>query len=205
MSLDAAKKTQLEQRAVIGLLVVFLVVLVGAMKNTRIFRASRAPAPQTAALMEHVDMSKTLPETLKEHWQRMEPAPEIQTQALRPASAASSAPLYTAHHLRDPLQSLLPELPQPQTAQDTSGISQKAPVSQAPLPPLKVEGLWWETQQPRAIINGEVYGVGDQVSGATIKAIGRDGVTFEFDGRLVEVGITAGKAGGVGSQASRWR
>ena len=203
MSMDPAKKAQFEQRAILALLAVFLVVLVGALKNMGMLRGGLAPAAHTAALVQQVDVSKTLPETFKEHWQRMEPAPEVQTQALRPASAASSAPLYTAHHLRNPLESLLPELPTTQATDTSPAQRQRKP--ETPLPSLRVEGLWWEAQQPRAIINGEVYQIGDQVSGATITAIGRDGVTFEFDGRLVEVGITAGKAGGVGSQASQWR
>lgn len=204
MKWDAAKKARFEQRAVLGLLVVFLVVLAGSLKNVGLLRGRRAPAPQTVAFIQHVDVSKTLPETFKEHWQRMEPQQEVATQTLRPASAALSAPLYNAHDLRDPLESLLPEVPKAPVEEAAANAHQPLHVER-PMPSLRVEGLWWETQQPRAIINGEVYGIGDQVSGATIRAIGRDGVTLEFDGRFVQVEMATGKSGGVGSQTSQWR
>ena len=44
-----------------------------------------------------------------------------------------------------------------------------------------VEGLIWGAVKPKAIINGEIYTVGDKLGLAEIVAISKDGVKLEYD------------------------
>lgn len=44
-----------------------------------------------------------------------------------------------------------------------------------------VEGLIWSTNKPKAIINGQLYGIGDKLDEAEITKIDKDGVVLIFD------------------------
>ncbi|HAJ56863.1 MAG TPA: hypothetical protein DCL35_03725 [Candidatus Omnitrophica bacterium] len=45
---------------------------------------------------------------------------------------------------------------------------------------LDVTGIVWGEAMPKAIINDEVYGIGDQVNEATIMNINKDGILLKF-------------------------
>ena len=97
-----------------------------------------------------------------------------------PTAVNTSA--YDAESLRDPMKSLLP---QPTAVQATSSQGQKviAAPPPAPTPPKgALQGMVWGTGNPQAIIDGEVYRVGDMMKGAKIVAITPDGVTVETQG-----------------------
>lgn len=172
--MEAAKKSQLEQSAVIVLLGVFVVTLIGALRGAGVFK---------------VKTSQGLPTEI--------PRSEI---AVEPSVAPSppqppAQPTYTAQTFRDPLRSLLPPPPfnpnlpvQPPMTVSPSGLG---PGSAEPATPLMivVQGLVWGGPEPRAIIDDEVYSVGDVVHGATIKAIAREGITLEQGGRTIAVTI----------------
>lgn len=45
----------------------------------------------------------------------------------------------------------------------------------------EVQGLIWATNKPKAIINNEIYNVGDRLGPAEITKIDKEGVTLIFD------------------------
>ena len=60
---------------------------------------------------------------------------------------------------RDPFESILPK-------EDLRLKKEEAIVkAQVAAPKLKVEGILWGSNKPRAIINGKVYGVGEVIQG----------------------------------------
>ena len=62
-------------------------------------------------------------------------------------------------------------------------------VSQRSLPALRVQGIIWGGDRPQAIINDRIVELGDDVEGATIKSIQKDGVNVLFDGKIAHVAI----------------
>lgn len=183
--MDAQQKTQLERRVVAGLLVVFAVVFfLGPLKSMGLFKRQAAPAPSTPEM--------TPPDQAQ--------APGVPQQ--RPVEPAAPVPVarYTAHDLRDPLQSLLPTQKtagsQGAIQQDAAGgVEPVVPTTPAlPVPLLTVQGLWWGSEQPKAIINGDVYGVDETVDGAKILSIGRDGVIIEWGGQAIPLTTQPGSS-----------
>ena len=45
-------------------------------------------------------------------------------------------------------------------------------------PSVKISGLVWNTERPQAIINNNVYDIGDSIEGWTITNISKDGITI---------------------------
>jgi len=104
-----------------------------------------------------------------------------------PARAAQAAPRYTASAVRDPLQSLLPGESAPTASARSTAAHSRSHATRPPQPPpslptLLFQGRFWGGKAPIAIINGDVYGVGETVGGATIRAIDDRGVELEFGG-----------------------
>ncbi|MBI4341188.1 MAG: general secretion pathway protein GspB [Candidatus Omnitrophica bacterium] len=142
---------------------------------------------------------------MKKHWEIMDPK-IMQVEEARPGQAAPIR-AYTAQDLRDPFKELLP--PPPAQAAAAPMASQAVPVASAarpaplPLPTLLLSGIWWSVQ-PRALINGEVYGIGDHVQGATVKRISPEGVTVEFNGREILLQTSNVSAGGKRPRVANW-
>ena len=103
---------------------------------------------------------------------------------LRESASAGHDGGYHAESLRDPMKSLLPP-PAPPPVSPQAGAKPAAPVIMPPAATL--EGMLWGGSQPRAILNGEVYQVGDFVAGAKIVSIDRNGVTVEVSGTTFEL------------------
>jgi len=125
--------------------------------------------------------SQPLTAAVSAHLKQIE-APFQSLEVTSPAPQPAAEPLYAASVMRDPLQSLLPaEGPE---VMSTTTTDTTTPTPQAPqLPPVvALQGLFWGGPVPTAIINGEVYRIGDTVSGATIRAIDRRGIELEFQG-----------------------
>lgn len=55
------------------------------------------------------------------------------------------------------------------------------------MPSLKVTGLVWNTDQPRAIINGQIVGIGDMVQDVKILNISKDSIEILFDGKTTAI------------------
>ena len=52
-----------------------------------------------------------------------------------------------------------------------------------PLPGINIAGVVWNTDRPQAIINGQIAGIGDMVSGVKIIDIQKTGITVLFQDR----------------------
>jgi hypothetical protein len=177
--MDAPKKAALEKRMIIGLLCLFGVTFTGALRHLGVFGHASART-QASRPAEQVRIKNTLVETIQEHRMRMTPREPDTAPAVAP-TASVRAPAYTAGELRDPMKSLLPH-PQ-REIQRGSASKAEEPTPAKPLPPsLSVNGILWGGPKPQAIINNEVYGVGDAVGGVTILSIDQGGVTVEYQG-----------------------
>ena len=51
----------------------------------------------------------------------------------------------------------------------------------------KVQGVFWGAARPQAIINRKVLSVGDEIKGAKILSISKEGVTLLFEGKEVSL------------------
>ncbi len=88
-------------------------------------------------------------------------------------------------------------VPKPQPLVQPVVVSQPPPVAQPvyqpPPPPrpvmpsLKVTGLVWNTDQPGAIINGQIVGIGDTIQDVKILNIYKDTIEILFDGRTTAI------------------
>ena len=68
----------------------------------------------------------------------------------------------------------------------------KTPPAAAPLPivwpaELKVGAIFFSTTNPRVLISGNLYGLGDEIHGMVLKKIEKDRVTVEWNGHTKEV------------------
>ncbi len=176
--MDANKKVAAEKRIIIGLTMVFMVTFVtGPLKSLGIF--GRPAHPIVASPVQAVTMSKPLGAMVQDQQRKIEMETALASSAARDRFMGPVR--YKAQDLRDPLQSLLPE-PEPQKAQ--GGYKDRVAQAGPPSPPvLHVQGLLWGGSKPKAIIDGEVYDVGDVVKGAKIVAIVQGGVTVEHEGK----------------------
>lgn len=179
--MDAVQKAALEKRIVIGLVGLFVIAFVtGPMKSLGWFKP-----PAAAPAVEKVTISKPLGAVMEDFWKRV--TPDVGGE-LGPRSEPAAPAAYTAHQLRDPFSSLLPqaaETPADQLAGLPSAVAPPPPPAKRPAPELHVEGLLWGGPTPSAILNGEVYRVGDEIQGDPILSIDRRGVTLEHEGDRV--------------------
>ena len=83
---------------------------------------------------------------------------------------------YTAGDKRDPFKTYL---------KDSESASEEAPEGEVEikLPELVVNGIIWGGKFPQAIINDKVVKVGDEIEGAKIKQISKDGVVVLFSSK----------------------
>jgi len=194
IAMGLSKKSQRELLLIVMLLGVFALTLSGAFKNAGIF-TSRASGPVMGTTSRAQQAAP--PTTIPAQAPVVNPVRNPFSNGVKPADQAR----YTAFDLRDPLQSLLPEPRGPEAArpQESRTVSARAPS----LPPsLRLEGVVWGGAVPQAIIGQGVYGVGDAVEGATIKSIGRDGITVEFQGQTMHVAVQQGAVKDTVSRAS---
>ena len=181
--MSATQKSDMQKKVVIGLAAVFFISM---LKNLGLIKLPALGSPQ--AMGEPVNIVKPLSQTFSDHWNEM-------TQGLNSATSQEAAPsvapksmlIYSAQSLRDPLASLLPKPPAPVATNQGSSIEELKPVE--PPPQLLIKGIWWEGGQPKALINNEIYGIGESIGGAIITAIGRDSVTLDFHGETLHASI----------------
>jgi len=89
--------------------------------------------------------------------------------------------VYNSDRYRDPLKSWLPEkiekeaLPRKPIAIGVKG---------AEVPDLVIQGMVWDTDMPQAIIDGNVYKVGDRFQDGKILEINKDGVKILYNNRI---------------------
>jgi len=92
---------------------------------------------------------------------------------------------YNAASLRDPFK---PDIPQ----KKESKTKKESTVTKPALPPeilveRDVQGLIWGGSFPQAIIDNKVYKVGDNIGGARVASITKDGVTLSYAGQELKL------------------
>ncbi len=179
--MGAINKAALEKRLIVVLMAVLLLSLMaGPIKQWGLWRIPshhllpRMPAPAEA--------QKTLPVLANFQDAEEKQASLAAGQGDAHATNLATTPAYTAHELRDPLQSLLPS--EPQAPSTPMVVSKPAP---PPPPQLRLQGILWGGPRPTAIINDKVYTIGDHVQGATVTAIDHREVTLDFQGTPVSL------------------
>ena len=180
--MNPVKKVQLEQGLVVGLILVLGVIVVkGPLKQMRgsPSRAGQGAKPLEVLAQKYTPRAEIDPRV-------MPPPPTLEEVVAAPPIA------YTAQEMRDPFKSLLPAAPATPRV-EPRGPATAAPRGGAPsVPPeLLVQGLVWGGTQPKAIIRGTVYGVGDMVEGVKIVAIDQRGVTIDHEGLSVSYPVAA--------------
>lgn len=86
--------------------------------------------------------------------------------------------------LVDPFKSQLPEKsePSPEQKQEIERQVDLTPkLEEVPVPSVHIAGLVWNTQRPQAIIDNDVFEIGDMIGGWTIINISREGITIESE------------------------
>ena len=146
--------------------------------------------------------SASLVNAVQQHWKLFEELPERQ-QVTRAAMAPPMAVAvgYSADGLRDPLQSLLPKEPEPLAKVPAPAPAHAESLTPPPVP--KIQGVMLGQSGPKAIINGEVYGIGGVVNGTTIVSIDRNNITVDYHGVSVVYPI-AGAGDGPESSRASW-
>lgn len=91
---------------------------------------------------------------------------------------------YTAEGLRDPFESYL-------IKEKAAGIKEEGAAVEQVLPSLVVQGIIWGGSFPQAIINDKVVKIGDEVEGARILEISKEGVVVFYDNRRYDLSSPA--------------
>ncbi len=86
---------------------------------------------------------------------------------------------------RNPFQDWLPRRIETMKKEEITTYAGEEPVSLD----IIVQGVVWDTSLPQAIIDGEVYRVGDKVQDAQIIDITSEGVSLLYKGRIIIVGV----------------
>jgi type II secretory pathway component PulC len=85
----------------------------------------------------------------------------------------------------------LPKLPEVKVISPIQNQEQRRESTIEPLPEINIQGIVWGTDTPQAVIDGEVYRVGDnlKVAGAKITEISKDGVEISYFGNIYKLKI----------------
>ena len=170
--------------SVLGGVLFWLLTIIGVFGSSP---QSHPPAPAPQALTA-TSTTQPIP--------TMSTQPSTSQAAVPAADQRSAAMHYHASGLRDPFKSYLPErwqkvVPPPPAVRNPEPPLLPSP-PRAPTLQFNIEGLLWGGPEPQVIIDHEVYGIGDVVQGATITAIGPEGVQMELQGQILRMGIKVG-------------
>ena len=90
--------------------------------------------------------------------------------------------VYNAYDFRDPFESYLPKDTVQELSQEERELMEQEAEKQAkPLPAFNIQGIIWKGKLKQAIINNRVLKIGDEIEGAKIVAIEKQGITFLYD------------------------
>ena len=107
---------------------------------------------------------------------------------------------YKAQTLRDPFKTLI----LPKVTEDSP--LPVATQEEEPLPDLSkfvVQGIIWGGRIPQALINNQVYTVGDTLEGGEIITIEKGEITLRFSGRVVNLSAPGAKSSQGASKVDR--
>ncbi len=82
-------------------------------------------------------------------------------------------------NIRDPFVSLLPTKSEALTASTEMKSGEKVN-----LPSFSVQGLIWGTDRPQAIIDNKIFNLGDEIEGAKIVQITKEGVKILYQNNI---------------------
>jgi hypothetical protein len=114
------------------------------------------------------------------------PAPVVQAAPMKPAPVpvVAAAPPVVAPPVAPPVAA--PVAAVPVTAPD--GLPSASDYHQSPWPvDLKLNAIFFSQANPRVLLNGNIYGPGDQIQGVVVKKIEKDKVTLEWNGHSREL------------------
>jgi len=100
-------------------------------------------------------------------------------QVLYCAEEPAQAVEFKSEGTRDPFVSAVPQKPVVYRSTDTTVMQ-----GQVKPPNFLVEGMVWGSARPQAIIEDKIYNIGDEVKGAKIVSIDRDGIKVTFQGNI---------------------
>jgi hypothetical protein len=121
------------------------------------------------------------------------PQPEAVVAAVMPEPQISSASL--AQPVSQPAQPApvpppivieVPPVESPEPRHASPAIKEPKP-ERVGRPEFKINAIAWKNEEPRAIVNMQRIYEGDVIEGATVVAIKRKVVVFEYDGEIFEV------------------
>ncbi len=100
-----------------------------------------------------------------------------------PASTEKAAP---AASTAPPPESVVPAAPPVEPAQTPPPVKEAQPAEKT-RPKFKINAIAWQNSEPRAIVNMQSVYEGDVIEGATVLAIKRKIIVFEYEGETFEV------------------
>lgn len=86
---------------------------------------------------------------------------------------------YNADNYRDPFMPQIKKEEKKKEADSSAAASQSAP------PEFNVQGMVWRSDNPQAIIDGQILRIGDEIKDARVIDISKDGVKFLFRGKII--------------------
>lgn len=133
-----------------------------------------------------------------------EPAPSVSLpeQPVQPPAPKGTLD-YTGYTERDPLRPALPVKEKIEKPPETPTLIEqpkekpaekvkKEPPKEIILPTFIVTGIVWGKESPRAIIDHQVYKIGDMIKGAKILDISQKGIYMLYEGKEFLVSIQRG-------------
>lgn len=166
-------RTQIQQLVVILLLIVFGFVWMNTRKGSTPVPATLSPpAPGPA---ERAAPSRPRPPEAEEG-----PAGEVSL-----TRDLFQLPALLIRKIRDREKALEASLEAP--PEPAAQVEEPVSVSSADLSAFDLQGIFWGTDRPQAIINRKILSVGDTIEGAKISAISKEGVTLDYRGQTVEL------------------
>lgn len=146
------QKQKIERILVLVLLPVFALGLILRFIVGRI--KQRPPASQVEVKKEYIKEEAKVLEKLKPELEKVE---------------------YKAGDFLDPLKNRLSIY----IASIAPKVKKKKPIAIKP-PQFNITGLIWNTDRPQAIIDGNVLSVGDEIKGAKLLSVNKDGIKVEY-------------------------
>jgi len=120
------------------------------------------------------------------------PAPEIAPASPEPQPARVSV-IERSFPVEQPItaqapppESVVPAAPAIEPTQPPAAVKEAQPLKRE-RPKLKINAIAWRNEEPKAIVNMQSVYEGDFIEGATVLAIRRKRILFEFEGETFEV------------------
>lgn len=167
-----------------AILIGFLsVYFIEAARTSRTSQIASAAAPESSALAPVAAAPTPQPTAVA----TVQPTPaatpivvRVEFAQAREAARPEAAPVVPKWQAEEPQAELPPPPPKP-------AAPAAAPAKVSP-DQFHIEGIFWSESKPAALINGEIYEVGDSIEGgAVLKKVKRSSVILDVAGREMEI------------------